>query len=280
MGVICRPLTARKDGLGGLQGEGPCKSRLSWSTCSDAPPILSRMPRRRALRDFIYVSESKVSRLFDAIPRSRFGRISSVNAQVLGSGGGFTREPAPAESAIAKLPPVEAHIRKDFGVMALSDDRLSSGDWLECRGVMALYGCPVVNLGAVVFIARHRHMSVLLVGSARSMRDGSPPVHVETRLSDFGAPYRVLHHAAREDAPAIAPSQEWITVGEPDHLPPRRDVEYVASNMVEALLPAVPERKVSFVAQVTDVLPPDYKGTTWVLGTPLYVEASQRLLFR
>jgi hypothetical protein len=241
------------------------------------------MQRRRALRDFIYVSESKVSRLFDAIPPGRFSRVSGVNASVLGSGGGVDLHTTPARSTVAELPAVEKRVREDFGVRALSDERLAGGDWLECTDVTARYGSPVPGLGAVVFLIEGSAMSVLLVGSSTSMRDGSPVV-VDAPFSDWGAPTRVLRHAASEEALSLATTDEWSgrserrisgRDGQGRELGPARDLPDVLGKFGYAFQYDAPSRSVSFVAQVTEVLPPDEEGVSWVLGTPLYVEAAE-----
>lgn len=241
------------------------------------------MPRQRALRDFIYVSESKVSRLYDAVPSGRFSRVSAVNATVLGNGGGINLNSARTRSTGAKLPAVERQVREGFGVRALSDDRLKGGDWLECTGVTALYGSPVPGLGAVVFMIKGPALSVFLVGSSSSMRDGSPVV-VDAPFSDWGAPNRVLRHAASEEALSVVTTDvssgqigesSWGHDGRGSELEPARDFSYVIQALGYAFQHDVPSRNVSFLAQVTEVLAPNDEGVSWVLGTPLYVEAAE-----
>ena len=134
------------------------------------------MVRHPAIRDYLYVSRTRVERLAASLPPKALARLTSVNLKLGPVSGGVSLSPDEKKVLVEAVSEVEPEIRKAFRIRTTNDRPLEPGMWVEGVSLRMAYGTPrgiSTNLEAALFSSVEERRRILLVGSASGLLDRS-----------------------------------------------------------------------------------------------------------
>ncbi|MCZ4552265.1 SAVMC3_10250 family protein [Gordonia rubripertincta] len=226
---------------------------------------------RSPVRDYIYISRSKVERLAATLPRKTLKQISSIDLSVMGVGAGIGLHNPPNAHIIELTEAVDTAIRDSHTVYHPAELDVKPGHYIGGSaslgyGVHAARGSMAQD--AAVFIGGSRDVGLCLVGSAAHMLDRTSPANdVGAVMSVPQAAYAFLDSVSRPARSATGrengSENDWrLAVGYPFSM--LRD-QYCEGSQFE----------LSYLARVHRVIEiyDEHSGTVdcYVLGSPIWV---------
>lgn len=227
------------------------------------------MPRRPAMRDFIYLSRTRVERIAATLPPKVVARLRDVSfgLGVVSAGVTIDRDSASERvgnsALVAAISEVERAIRKDYEVLPYDDPGVTRGVWIEGIGVEMAYGVPDGSAkvrNAAVFTSSSQERAVMLGGSAAGLLDRSPdlpdPTHLMSNPQAIRELLRMLDGPLPDDSGSL--------------------YSYAISNLHASMASAGGLSRVSFLALAVDT-PQGRHGENVIIALPLYVELAPLL---
>lgn len=179
------------------------------------------MAQRPRVRDYLYVSRTRVERLAASLPPKAFARLKEANLKIGPVGGGVSLAPPEKRLLVEAIADVEPAIRKDHRIRDINERPLEPGMWVESSFLKMAYGTPAgyaTTLEAALFTSVDLNTRVLLAGSSSGLLDRTFPTPEDPAgsMSDPQSILRLLR-SVRPNAPdtPVTPVEEWQLHGYP-----------------------------------------------------------------